>query len=98
MWCLIVSIPDLCPLSYFNKAALLTRCYVQHFLSPDIDSEVNHKRHFIKIPFINKGMGFIDLHSIFKDNSVISTIPNFHLFAINITKQFSLLCLTLIKL
>ena len=51
------------------KAALLTRCYVQHFLSPYIDSEVNHKRHFIKIPFINKGIEFIDLHSIFKDNS-----------------------------
>ena len=52
-------------------------CYVQHFLSPYIDSEVNHKRHFIKIPFINKGIEFIDLHSIFKDNSVISSIPNY---------------------
>ena len=59
------------------EAALLTRCYVQHFLSPYIDSEVNHKRHFNKIPFINKGMEFIDLHSIFKDNLVISSIPNF---------------------
>ena len=59
------------------KAALLTRCYVQHFLSPYIDSEVNHKRHFIKFPFINKGIEFIDLHSIFKDNSVISSIPNY---------------------
>ena len=59
------------------KAALLTRCYVQHFLSPYIDSEVNHKRHFIKIPFINKGIEFIDLHSIFKDNSVISSILNY---------------------
>ena len=39
--------------------------------------EVNHKRHFIKIPFINKGIEFIDLHSIFKDNSVISSIPNY---------------------
>ena len=58
------------------KAALLTRCYVQHFISPYIDSEVNHKRHFIKIPFTNKGIEFIDLHSIFKDNSVISSIPN----------------------
>ena len=58
------------------KAALLTRCYVQHFLNPYIDSEVNHKRHFIKIPFINKGMEFIDVHSIFKDNLVISSIPN----------------------
>ena len=37
----------------------------------------NHKRHFIKIPFINKGIEFIDLHSIFKDNSVISSIPNY---------------------
>ena len=36
------------------KAALLTRCNVQHFLNPYIDSEVNQKRHFIKIPFIIK--------------------------------------------
>ena len=59
------------------KAALLTRCSVQHFLSPYIDSEVSHKRHFIKIPFINKGMEFMDLHSIFKANLVISSIPNY---------------------
>ena len=31
----------------------------------------------IKIPFINKGIEFIDLHSIFKDNLVISSIPNY---------------------
>ena len=62
----------------YYKAALLTRCYVQHFLSPYIDSEVNHKRHFIKIPFINKGMEFFDLHSIFnKDHLEISSIPNY---------------------
>ena len=59
------------------KSALLTWCYVQHFLSPYIDSEVNHKRHFIKITFINKGIEFIDFHSIFKDNLVISSIPNY---------------------
>ena len=35
------------------------------------------KRHFIKIPFINKNIEFIDLHSIFKDNLVISSIPNY---------------------
>ena len=51
--------------------------YVQHFLRPYIDSEISHKRHFIKIPFINKGIEFIDLHSIFKDNLVISSIPNY---------------------
>ena len=56
-------------------AALLTRCYTQHALRPFIDSEISHKRHFIKIPFINKGIEFIDLPSIFKDRSVTSSIP-----------------------
>ena len=56
-------------------AALLTRCYTQHALRPFIDSETNHKRHFIKIPFINKGIEFIDLPSIFNDRSVTSSIP-----------------------
>ena len=52
--------------------------YVQHFLSHYIDSEVNHKRHFIKIPFSNKRIEFNYLHSIFKDNLVISSIPNYY--------------------
>ena len=70
--------------------ALLTRCYTQHALRPYIDSEINHIRHFIKIPFINKGIDFIDLPSIFKDNTVESSIPNYFenkeplLFVINI--------------
>ena len=58
-------------------AALFTRCYTQHALRPVIDSKINHIRHFIKIPFINKGMGFIDLPSIFRDKSVQSSIPNY---------------------
>ena len=48
------------------EAALLTRCYTQHALCPYIDSEINHVRHFIKIPFINQGIEFIDLPSIFR--------------------------------
>ena len=59
------------------EAALLTRCYTQHALCPYIDSEINHIRHFIKIPFINKGIKFIDLPSIFRDNSVRSSIPTY---------------------
>ena len=35
-------------------AALLTRCYPQRALRPVIDSEINHIRHFIKIPFLIK--------------------------------------------
>ena len=34
-------------------------------------------RLFIKIPFINKGIEFIDLPSIFRDNNVISAIPSY---------------------
>ena len=58
------------------EAALLTRCYTQHALGRFIDAEINHQRHFIKIPFINKGMDFIDLPSIFQDKSVTSSIPD----------------------
>ena len=50
------------------EAALLTRCYIQHAIRPYIDSKINHIRHFIKIPFINKGIEFIDLPSIFQYN------------------------------
>ena len=44
---------------------------------PLIDSEINHKRNFFKIPFINKGIDFIDLHSIFQDKSVTASIPDY---------------------
>ena len=58
-------------------AALLTRCYTQHALRPFIDSESNHIRSFIKIPFINKGIDFIFLPSIFQDKSVIQSLPTY---------------------
>ena len=58
-------------------AALLTRCYTQHALRLIIDSKTNHIRYFIKILFINKGMEFIDLPSIFRGKSVQSSIPNY---------------------
>ena len=58
-------------------AALLTRCYTQHALRPFIDSETNHKRHFIKTPFINKEIEFIDLPSNLKDKSVTSSISTY---------------------
>ena len=54
----------------FYQTALLTRCYTQHALRPDIDLEMNHIRNFFKISFINKGIDFIDLPSIFRDNTV----------------------------
>ena len=58
-------------------AALLTRCYTQYALRPFIDFESNHIRRFIKIPFINKGIYFIDLPSIFQNKSVIQSIHTY---------------------
>ena len=81
------------------EAALLTGCYTQHALRPYIDSEINHIRHFIKIPLINKGIELIDLPSIFRDNNVISAYlhisktRNLLLFVINITNLSVILCL-----
>ena len=57
--------------------ALLARCYTQHALRPFIDFETNHKQHFIKIPFKNKGIEFIDLPSIFENRSVTSSITTY---------------------
>ena len=50
---------------------------VKHALRPYIDTEINYIRHFIKILFINKGIKFIDLSSIFRDDNVMSAIPLF---------------------
>ena len=58
-------------------AALLTRGYSQHALRPFIDSKSNHIRHLINIPFINKGIDFIDLPSISQDKSVSQSIPTY---------------------
>ena len=44
---------------YFN-AGLFTRFYVPHLFTPYTVCEVNHKRHAIKIPLLNKGMEFIE--------------------------------------
>ena len=59
-------------------AALLKRCYTQYALQPYIDSKINHIRHFIRIQFVNKGIEFITLPSIFKDKSVFfSSTPTY---------------------
>ena len=42
-----------------------------------VASKINHIRHLIKIQFVNKRIEFINLPSIFKDKSVISSIPTY---------------------
>ena len=59
------------------EAALLAGCCARRALRPCIDSEINHIGHFIKIPFINKGIGFIDLPGMFRNNNVVSAMPSY---------------------
>ena len=73
--------------------ALLTRCYTQHALQPYIDLEMNHIRHFIKIPFINKGIDFSSIYLAYLEIIllnhlflIILKIRNHLLFVINIIK------------
>ena len=59
------------------QVACLIQRYTQHFLKPHIDSEEDHKRYFLKIQFLNKGIDLINLPSIFKDRNVSKHIPKY---------------------
>ena len=47
------------------------------FLNQIIGKQSEHQRFFLIIPFINKGIDFIDLQSIFRDKNVVESIPNY---------------------
>ena len=51
--------------------------YALHKLFPHIDKDDEHKRHFFPLKFINKGMDFIDLSSIFNDKNCSKLIPGY---------------------
>ena len=59
------------------KTACLIQSYTQHVLRPHVDKLSEHQRFFLKIPFINKGIDFIDIQSIFKDKTVFDSIPKY---------------------
>ena len=57
--------------------ASLIQSYSQHVLHPHIDKATEHTRHFLKIFYLNKGIDFIDLPSIFRDQSVLDSVPKY---------------------
>ena len=57
------------------ECASIVQSYTSHFLKPFIDKEENHKRHFFKIKFCNKGIDLINLPNIFKNKNVINKLP-----------------------
>ena len=59
------------------ETATLVDCYARHVLRPHIDKESDHKRRFLKINFINKGIHLIDLPSILNDKTITSLVPSY---------------------
>lgn len=57
--------------------ARLVDNYALHYLKPHIDDTEEHRRHFLKINFLNKGVDFINLPSILNDKNVRSLIPTY---------------------
>lgn len=61
----------------FYEAAYLIQSYTRHILRPHVDAKSDHDRHFLKVSFLNKGIDFIDLPSIFRDTRVTEAIPKY---------------------
>ena len=52
------------------EVALIISAFCYHKLFPKIDKPENHKRYFLKLKYINKGIDLIDISSIFRNPSV----------------------------
>ena len=57
--------------------ACITESFTQHKLRPHIDDKLHHKRYFLKINFLNKGIDLIDLPSIFNNKEVAMMVPSY---------------------
>ena len=83
------------------EAAFRTRCYTQHAFRSYIDSEINHIRHFNKLPFhslkkvLNSQiyLAYFEIIMLYQLYLHISKTWNLLLFVINITNLFVILYL-----
>lgn len=61
--------------SKIYEGARIITAFCYHRLFPRIDKPENHKRHFLSIKYINRGIDYINLSSIFNDTTVQNLIP-----------------------
>lgn len=69
-----------------HNISFYTRCihasvFCQPFVMtgfPSIDKPDNHKRHFLKLKYIRRGIDFINLSKTFNDSTIYSQIPSFY--------------------
>ena len=67
-------------ISFFSPLYEYSRiitAFCHHRLFPRIDKPEDHKRNFLKINYISRGIDFINLSSIFNDSTVRNFIPPF---------------------
>ena len=57
------------------EGALIISAFCYNKLFPQIDSPLDHIRHFIKLTYINRGLDFINISSIFMDPTIKELIP-----------------------
>lgn len=62
-------------LRYETAQIIVSFCYFR--LYPKIDSPENHKKHFLKIKYINKGLDYINITGILHDKNTIEQIPGY---------------------
>lgn len=51
--------------------------FINHRITPHIDNKEEHRRYFIKLQYVNKGLDFINLSSILRDKNVTKCIPSY---------------------
>ena len=57
------------------EGALIISSFCYNKLFPQIDRQEDHIRHFIKLTYINRGLDFINISSIFQDPNIKDLIP-----------------------
>ena len=65
-------------ISYYSplyEGARIITAFCYHRLFPRIDKPDDHKRHFLSIKYINRGIDLVNLSSIFNDTTVQNLIP-----------------------
>ena len=60
--------------SPFYEYTRIITAFCHHRLFPSIDKPENHKRHVLKLKYINRGIDFINLSSIFNDSFVYNSL------------------------
>ena len=55
----------------------ITEQFIINRLSPRIDKDEEHRKYFLKLHYVNKGLDYINLSDILRDKNVTKCIPSY---------------------